>query len=270
MPESVISLGAGVQSSAMLLMAAAGELDRFGRPELAVFADTGDEPAAVYEWLEFLEREVAGKIEIIRTARPSQNGGLGGDVIAHAEGRLPSVPTPPLYVRGEDGKQAIIGRSCTRDYKVAVVKRALRARGFGPKRPADQWMGISLDEVQRMKRLKDGWQTLVYPLIEQGLSRHDCLLWMQRQGYPTPPRSACTFCPYHSNAHWRWMQEHTPEDFAAAVEFDLRIRTLPSVRSEVFVHRSLQPLGEVDFSDPMEGQGSLFDLLDECEGMCGV
>jgi hypothetical protein len=45
----VISLGAGVQSSAMLLMALEG---RFGdMPDCAIFADTQWEPKAVYEWL---------------------------------------------------------------------------------------------------------------------------------------------------------------------------------------------------------------------------
>jgi hypothetical protein len=38
-PPAVISLGAGVQSTTMLLMSAAGELEPL--PELAIFADTG-------------------------------------------------------------------------------------------------------------------------------------------------------------------------------------------------------------------------------------
>ena len=42
----VLSLGAGVQSSCMALMAARGEIGPM--PTAAVFADTGDEPASVY------------------------------------------------------------------------------------------------------------------------------------------------------------------------------------------------------------------------------
>ena len=48
----VISLGAGVQSTAMALMAAHGELKP--TPDCAIFADTGAEPAAVYEHLKWL------------------------------------------------------------------------------------------------------------------------------------------------------------------------------------------------------------------------
>ncbi|ANS02942.1 hypothetical protein [uncultured Mediterranean phage uvDeep-CGR0-AD1-C123] len=44
----VISLGAGVQSSVMALMAAHGELPI---PECAIFADTQFEPRQVYEHL---------------------------------------------------------------------------------------------------------------------------------------------------------------------------------------------------------------------------
>jgi hypothetical protein len=44
-----ISLGAGVQSSVMALMAARGEIGPM--PDCAVFADTQWEPAGVYEHL---------------------------------------------------------------------------------------------------------------------------------------------------------------------------------------------------------------------------
>src|SRR5688500_16994503 len=60
----VLSLGAGVQSSTLYLMAVAGE---FGteRPEVAVFADTQWEPRSVYTWLDRLE-EIGGAIVPIK------------------------------------------------------------------------------------------------------------------------------------------------------------------------------------------------------------
>ena len=48
----VISLGAGVQSTTMALMAAHGEIEPM--PDYAVFTDTGAEPTAVYKHLEWL------------------------------------------------------------------------------------------------------------------------------------------------------------------------------------------------------------------------
>jgi 3'-phosphoadenosine 5'-phosphosulfate sulfotransferase (PAPS reductase)/FAD synthetase len=47
----IISLGAGVQSSTMALMAAKGELPR---PDCAIFADTGYEPKSIYLYLDYL------------------------------------------------------------------------------------------------------------------------------------------------------------------------------------------------------------------------
>lgn len=45
----ILSLGAGVQSTTLALMAAHGEIGAM--PDCAIFADTGWEPKAVYEHL---------------------------------------------------------------------------------------------------------------------------------------------------------------------------------------------------------------------------
>lgn len=63
----VLSCGAGVQSSTVLLMAVEGELPPI---DVAIFADTGLEPPDVYAWLDVLRAraEHAG-IEFIVTRR---------------------------------------------------------------------------------------------------------------------------------------------------------------------------------------------------------
>ena len=58
-PCHLLSLGAGVQSSTLALMAARGEVK--GYPQQihgAIFADTQDEPRSVYDWLMWLEKEI--------------------------------------------------------------------------------------------------------------------------------------------------------------------------------------------------------------------
>ncbi len=122
-----------------------------------------------------------------------------------------------------------------------------------------------------MKPSRTAWAVNRWPLIEKRMSRFDCLNWLDRNGYPRPPKSACTFCPYRSDEQWRLMRDTDPDSFADAVEVDRHIRrNMPRVRTgEVFIHRSLKPLDEVDLSRPAEwGQGDLFG--NECEGMCGV
>jgi hypothetical protein len=51
---TVLSLGAGVQSTTLALMAAQGEIQPL--PDCAIFADTGWEPATVYRHFELAAR----------------------------------------------------------------------------------------------------------------------------------------------------------------------------------------------------------------------
>ena len=60
-----ISLGAGVQSSTMALMAARGEITPM--PDCAVFADVGgDEPEEVYKWLDQLKEMLPFPVYVVR------------------------------------------------------------------------------------------------------------------------------------------------------------------------------------------------------------
>ena len=63
---NVLSLGAGVQSSTLALMAAHGEIEPM--PDCAIFADTGDEPKAVYEWLVWLETQLPFEVCLLYTS----------------------------------------------------------------------------------------------------------------------------------------------------------------------------------------------------------
>jgi hypothetical protein len=252
----VLNLGAGVQSSVLLLMACSGELEERGwaRPEVAVFADTQDEPADVMEWLPLLRMEAhrAGIPLVEGTA-----GDLRQDVIDTASGRRHRMSNPPVFVRDEHGKPQMIPRGCTRDYKLRVIRGELRKLGYGERRPVVSYLGLTTDEVERMKPSDVAWQSLDWPLIHMGMSRHDCELWLERNGYPVAPKSACRMCPMRSDAAWREMKVRRPDDFAAAVEVDHAIRTgLPGLKGAAFLHRSLVPLDQVDFRNA-EDRGQL-------------
>jgi hypothetical protein len=72
-------------------------------------------------------------------------------------------------------------------------------------------MGISQDEISRMKTNPIKYINNVYPLVEKKMRRSDCITWMEDNFYPTPPRSACTFCPFHSNEEWKRLKENKEE-----------------------------------------------------------
>tara|TARA_R100000426_G_C4742844_1_gene80276 strand:+ start:91 stop:387 length:297 start_codon:yes stop_codon:yes gene_type:complete len=98
---------------------------------------------------------------------------------------------------------------------------------------------------------------------------------MQSNGYPEPPRSACYYCPFHSDEEWRNLRDKDPKNFAKAIDFDKDIRKAfkksnEQMRMEVYLHSSCKPLSEVDFdSDEDKGQ-QVWDFKAECEGMCGL
>ena len=71
-----------------------------------------------------------------------------------------------------------------------------------------------------MKPSFETWQVNRWPLIELGMTRQDCLRWLERHDYPIPPKSACIGCPFHSNAYWRHMRDHDPEGWTDAVSVD--------------------------------------------------
>lgn len=268
---TVLSLGAGVQSSTLLLMAVQGELDR--KPDAAIFADTGWEPAAVYRHLEWLKRQVEGIIPVYVVSI----GNIRADSLASKHGKR--FATLPFHVANLDGEHAMLRRQCTREYKITPITRKIRELlGVEPgrrvKARVEQWFGISLDEVYRMKQNRQPWVTNRYPLIEKRMDRASCLLWLERNGYPRPPKSAYIGCPFHHDGYWRDMKLNRPEEWADAVEYDRAIRRgLRGVLQEAYLHSSLQPLDQVDLATAHDrGQLDFFEdgFLNECEGMCGI
>lgn len=267
-----ISLGAGVQSSTLALMAAKGLIDPM--PEAAIFADTQAEPKSVYDWLNWLEKQLP--FPVIRVTQ----GNLYDEALKMRiteDGRKYARVNLPLHARNEDGsKGRITHRNCTVEYKIRPIQKELRKLA-GIKRGEKQlqviqWIGISLDEVVRMKEANLPWIKNRWPLIELGMRRSDCLVWMRENGYPEPPRSSCVFCPFHNNGEWRRLKLDEPEEFTKAVAFERHIQTAresDNFKSTVYLHSSLKPLDEIDFSSAEDlGQMNLFG--NECEGMCGV
>jgi hypothetical protein len=268
-PIHVISIGAGVQSSTMALMAAAGEITPM--PVGGIFADTQAEPKSVYAWLDWLEKQLPFPVHRVTKGNLADRS---CEVGFSKKNNCISFSSIPAFVKGADGYEALIPRQCTRDFKIDPITKEINAirRKYG-NCPAYQWVGISTDEIYRAKehrnapRIKNRW-----PLMEKGFSRQACLAWMASRKFPTPPRSACVFCPYHNDTEWRRLKELEPKEFNAAVEFERRFQMALSktkLRGTPFLHRSCKPLSEVDFSTEEErGQLNMFN--NECEGMCGV
>lgn len=110
---NVLNLGAGIQSSRVLLASCQGEIPKF---DAAIFADTMWEPKAVYENIDFLKGECdrAGIPLIVTSAGASirdeilqfmrQRKSVGRNRYASA----------PMFIKNRDGSQGRMKRQCTR------------------------------------------------------------------------------------------------------------------------------------------------------------
>ena len=76
-------------------------------------------------------------------------------------------------------------------------------------------IGISCDEVSRCAPAQEPWIEKVYPLIDAGLYRAQCLRIVEEAGFPAPRKSACVYCPFHSDRFWMRLKLDDPEEFAA-------------------------------------------------------
>lgn len=272
----IISLGAGVQSSTMALMAAHGEITPM--PDCAIFADTGAEPNSVYEWLDWLETKLPFPLHRV------QKGNLSVDelrvVRSRKSGKLYLKQSIPAFVLSPEGKKGLLGRKCTSDYKIIPIQQLVRKltginrQGKGVV-GAVMSIGISTDEAHRMKPSRVDYIENTWPLIDAKMSRADCLQWMRDKGYPEPPRSACRFCPFHSDEEWLRLKTDEPEEFALVETFEKELqaaaRSQEVLKGIPFLHDSMRPIGEIDFSaKETESHKQISMFGNECEGMCGV
>ena len=278
----VLSLGAGTQSTvlALMLSQADSRLAEAGypKPNIAVFADTGWEPDYVYRHLDWLEGQLTFPLIRVSAGSLKRNLKQGRTVSGH---RFVDVP---LFTVGKDGKKGILRRQCTNHYKINPIYRAVRKLAGGkPKRPfpkdimVEMWLGISKDEVIRMKPSRESWIQHRWPLVDIDMSRQDCIEWFSME-FPERklPRSACVICPYRSDEHWLELKRQEPESYEEAVQFDrwLRASTTNPVRrllkGRPYLHASRRPLDTALEQREKQGVSNFDGFGNECEGLCGV
>lgn len=257
----ILSHGGGVQTTTILEMAERGDFDRF---DAAIMGDTGNEPAEVYEYLEKMRERIRTPLIVVKR----------GDLLEHIrrsksepDGR--QIATLPFFLA--DGGQMM--RTCTKSLKIDAVTlgiRRLLGLRKGQRVPkgvkVEVCIGISTDEKKRAGGFPaEPWQRVRYPLLEADMSFGSCLRYLEERQVPPPPRSRCIVCPFRSDESWRALPA---SEFELACREDERLRDGGKPRgygSEPFLHRSRQPLREVDLTRQVE-----FEELDDCFGVCGT
>jgi len=228
----IVSLGAGVQSSALAILNALGEIE--SRAQVAVFADTGGEMPETYAHLirlaDWLQRHGIPVVIVRREPKLEER---------ILEGRYPVVPA-------RDG-DVILPRRCTTDWKISPIHRWARERGA--KRLIIQ-LGISWDEAHRMRTSRVRWVEHRYPLVDMRLTREDCRRILARYGFQ-PTKSACFFCPLRPRDWWKWLKAYQPALFERACQVE---EALPRRKgySPYYISTLGKPLREIGDQLPLE------------------
>lgn len=202
----VFSFGGGVQSTAALVLAAQGKIDY----RVFLFSNVGDdsENPDTLDYVKSVSVPFSQKngLALHELRRETNNGEtLYQRTLRETSG----VRIPVRMKNGMPGR-----RSCTQGFKIDVIRRWL---GKGTHTVG---LGISWDEVHRMRDSGNARFINEYPLIELRMTRAVCLEIVRAAGLPQPPKSACWFCPFHRKSEWADMRRDKPELFERAVELE--------------------------------------------------
>ena len=247
---SVFSFGAGTQSTAIMalikheperIIETVGHL-----PDYALFADTGAESHDSLVNFEFWRAN--SPIPLYRVKNWKKNALNDG------------YRALPVYFPYGG---AMMKRQCTNEWKIQPLNKAT-SKLFPKKRvknPVALWLGISIDEITRMKENSIKSIENVYPLIELGLSRFDCYQILEKYRYKVV-KSSCYMCPYQVK---RW---HENPELDKAIEYEKNMQKEGRYREIPYLHPSCESL-EIAVAK-QKAQGNLFTFDDECDGICGV
>ena len=244
----VWSYGGGTQSAAIAVMILKGELPK---PDIVCMADTSREVSETWDYLRNVVQPSLDKIGLEVNVIPHSYSywditGGNGDILL------------PVFTR----KHGTVGKMptyCSNEWKRLPVRRWLRENGV---KQCDLWIGISTDEMERMKINELKWQNYVYPLIEiKPTSRHQCVSVVESYGWPTPPKSRCYMCPNMSPFSFKQLRDNYPEDFNNSVYLE---RAIQKIDPLIFFHPLAIPLEEAVKQSDMQS-----DMFDGCDsGFC--
>lgn len=221
MSVRVFSFGGGVQSTAVAVLAARGEISI----DCFIFANVGEDSENP-ETLRYI-REVTRPYLLkhnLNFIEVQKRGQTLRETVMNPERRSVVIPA----FRRTERATSIQRRNCTQDWKIEPVTRWIAKHYSG--QHVQVGMGISVDEFNRVrdrhwhdtdgKRKLGFWRQRWYPLIELTLSRQDCVAIIEKEGLPIPPKSSCYFCPFMRRAEWSAMRAERPELFDKAAELE--------------------------------------------------
>lgn len=255
----ILSCGAGMQSTALALMACANKLILEGKAaefnfqyqdkvpvyDAIMFCDLGLEPSWVMDQVYFIKEacEWAGiPFYVLQST-------LYKDYINNfGKSRVVSIP---FWSVDEEGKKGKMMRNCTLDYKINIMIKFTRMELLGYKKGQrtkqedlkahEMHLGFSKEEERRCKDNPHKMFVNKFPLCEMGLERKDNYAYIKDVWGLETKASACCFCPFHRNYFFKYIKQHHKDEYEKTVEFDEMLeREQPNtkIRSKLYISRS--------------------------------
>jgi len=233
-PLKILSLGWGVQSWTLAAMSALGDLPPV---DYAIHADTRHEASGTYDhakkWTPWL---VERGVKVVTVTAP-----LDSTDIVHKKHN--AVTIPAFSLDRQSMQKGQIKRQCTGDWKIAPIRKFLRTIVKARPGAVESWQGISYDEWRRMRDSDVRYIRNMYPLVDRKMTRSGCIQWLEQHGLDVPPKSACTFCPYHGKEAWRTFKRNGGQDWDEIVAADDAIRNRRP-NHILFIHPHMKPVAD--------------------------
>lgn len=224
----VWSSGGGTQSAAIAALIVRGDIPL---PDLAVIVDTEREVSSTWEYHDSVIYPALSSVGVhLHRVKKSDFATVdlfskNGDLLLPAFTSQNGVGKLPTY--------------CSNEWKARVVQRFAKTKTDA--QAFDIWLGISTDELRRVKQPIGKWQNK-YPLIDKRMNRGDCIALVKSMGWPTPPRSRCKMCPNQGSEEWQDLHDNHPDDFQYSVELENLLREQDE---DIWLTQSCRPLSEL-------------------------
>ncbi len=244
-----LSFGAGIDTTAILHIP-----EIMDYVDFVMFADSGAENPETYAYMEkysipFIIDEL--KLPFVAVRGKENAAGVTVDKLEDACLRWKIIPSRTL-------------RHCTDKFKMRPMGKYI-AEHF-PAQDVKAIVGIAWDEAHRMNNTRWNGYMPVYPLVDRKITRDSCVKIIQNAGWPVPPKSGCTFCPFQRMDQWKALRHNHPDLFARAIALEENGSRFP----DFLLSNFRIPLREV--SAKLGVDLSLFDEPEneECGGVCMV
>ncbi len=208
----VVAYGVGVDSTAMLV----GLAERGERPDLILFADTGDEKPETYAYLPtinaWLDSVGFPLVTVVKNARPRS----GDKSLSDSCLRLGTLPALAYgrhqcsLVWKRDPQHRFIKQWAPAIESWARGEKVTTCIGYdaGPRDSCRQYKAEGKESPGFTNR---------FPLIEWGWDRDECVGQIRAAGLPVPVKSACFHCPASKKHEIIWLRENQPAQFQKAL-----------------------------------------------------